>query len=150
MSKSTGPKKRAECVVVAIIRNKHGFVLMTERTRDPMAGMWHLPGGAVEFGENHLLTLVREVKEELGVEVRVTDTRPVAVCSTLYPDADRHVVSLYFFAEIVSGKPQALDGTNAWGYVNDTLARLLLEQGKLLDSCRRALSESLGWKLPLP
>jgi 8-oxo-dGTP diphosphatase len=141
-------KKRAEACVVAIIRNKFNQVLLTKRSRPPMAGMWHLPGGAVEFGEGHLDALVRELREEVGVEIGILDRRPLAACSTLYPEAGRHVVAIYFEARIASGTPKPLDGTVAVCWARFDRVRALNEQGVLLDSCRRALGDALEWKLP--
>jgi 8-oxo-dGTP diphosphatase len=58
-------------VGAAIIRR--GRVLATRRTRPPETrGLWELPGGKVEPGEDPGQALVREIREELGCEVRVT------------------------------------------------------------------------------
>lgn len=141
-------KKRAECAVVAIITDRHGRVLMTQRDREPKAGIWHMPGGGVEFGEGHIAALVREVQEEVGVDIVVTDQRPQFTASTLYPDVDRHVVAIYFAAVVARGKPRALDATRKVMWTNERQAKGLLKKGLLLDSCRRALVATLGWTLP--
>jgi 8-oxo-dGTP diphosphatase len=58
-------------VGAAIVRD--GRVLATRRTSPPQArGLWELPGGKVEPGEEPADALVREIGEELGCEVRVT------------------------------------------------------------------------------
>ncbi|NHJ12837.1 MAG: NUDIX domain-containing protein [Candidatus Thorarchaeota archaeon] len=46
-------------------------VLMTTRDKDPGKGLWSIPGGAVEVGESQQEALVREVKEETGVNIEV-------------------------------------------------------------------------------
>jgi len=59
-------------LVVAAAVLRHGRVLAARRTRPPAAaGRWELPGGKVEPGEQPCAALVREVREELGCEVRV-------------------------------------------------------------------------------
>jgi len=141
-------KKRAECAVAAIITDRYRRVLMTQRDREPKAGMWHLPGGGVEMGEGHLAALAREAQEEVGVDIAILEARPQFVASTLYPDVDRHVVAIYFTARIVRGKPRALDGTRQVQWANEKKARAWLKQGLLLDSCRRALAQTMGWHLP--
>ena len=141
------PKKRAEAAVVAIIVDQKQRVLLTRRTRQPMAGMWHMAGGGIEFGETQEEALRRELMEELGIGVMILDALPVAVCSTLYADADRHVVALYFRAAIAEGAPRALDATDAVGWFDQRLVRTLQAKGLLLDSCRSALDRALGWKL---
>lgn len=140
-------KKRAEAAVVGIIVDGKGRVLLTRRTRAPMIGIWHMPGGAIEFGETTEQALVRELKEELGVEAALVGRLPVALCSTLYPDVDRHVVALYFRARITDGSPRALDGSDAVGWFAEAAVRRMQAKGLLLDSCRHALEHALGWKL---
>ncbi len=59
-------------VGAAIVRD--GRLLACRRTRPPeAAGRWELPGGKVEPGESPASALVREITEELGVEVEVGD-----------------------------------------------------------------------------
>jgi 8-oxo-dGTP diphosphatase len=61
---------KVEVVGAAVVR--HGRVLATRRTSPPeAAGMWEFPGGKVEPGERVEDAVVREVREELGVEVAV-------------------------------------------------------------------------------
>jgi mutator protein MutT len=63
---------RVEVVAAAILRE--GRVLAARRTSPPAAaGRWELPGGKVEPGEDRDQALMREVGEELGVLVEVTD-----------------------------------------------------------------------------
>jgi mutator protein MutT len=46
-------------------------VLLVRRAHEPLKGEWSLPGGAVELGETLAEALVREVREETGLEIRV-------------------------------------------------------------------------------
>ena len=65
-------KPRTVRVVAALIDREDGRVLITQRR--PQAFMplkWEFPGGKVEAGESDETALVREIKEELGVEVEV-------------------------------------------------------------------------------
>jgi 8-oxo-dGTP diphosphatase len=64
----------AEPVVVAAAVLRDGKVLVAQRTRPPeLAGRWELPGGRVDDGEAEPDAVVRELREELGAEVRVLD-----------------------------------------------------------------------------
>ncbi|HTM67790.1 MAG TPA: DUF4916 domain-containing protein [Candidatus Binatia bacterium] len=145
MEKKT-PKKRAEAAVVGIITDRKGRVLLTRRTREPMAGMWHMAGGAVDYGETLEEALVRELREEIGVEATVLSRLPIAICSTVYPSVERHVIALYFRVSI-KGKPEPKDATDAVAWLPQAQVRELYAAGKLLDSCRSALEHALGWKL---
>ena len=57
----------AACALV----DADGRVLLAQRPPGkPMAGLWEFPGGKVEAGERPEETLIRELKEELGIVVR--------------------------------------------------------------------------------
>ena len=48
-----------------------GRVLLVQRRSEPLAGRWSLPGGAVELGETLEAAVIREMREETGLEVQV-------------------------------------------------------------------------------
>ena len=57
-------------VVAAIIENPQGQLLIAERPADKAwAGYWEFPGGKIEPGESHEAALLRELREELGLEL---------------------------------------------------------------------------------
>lgn len=62
----------ASRVVVAGALVLDGALLVAQRRRPPeLAGLWELPGGKVAPGEDEADALARELREELGIEVRV-------------------------------------------------------------------------------
>lgn len=63
----------AAAAVVALIEDGEGRLLLTKRARDPEKGMLDLPGGFADPGESAEQALVREVKEELNLEVEGCD-----------------------------------------------------------------------------
>lgn len=59
-------------VAIAVVRNERGQLLLDQRPYDGMlAGLWEFPGGKLEAGETAVEALVRELREEFGMEVEV-------------------------------------------------------------------------------
>ena len=64
-----------------------GRVLIAQRPPGKtMAGLWEFPGGKVEPGERPEQTLIRELKEELGITVKDDCLAPLTFASHVYPD----------------------------------------------------------------
>ena len=60
-----------EIKVVAAIIQKENKILATKRGYGEFINMWEFPGGKIESGENKEQALVREIKEELNIEISV-------------------------------------------------------------------------------
>ncbi|HLK73522.1 MAG TPA: NUDIX domain-containing protein [Streptosporangiaceae bacterium] len=56
--------------VGAVIKDEQGRLLLIKRGHEPGAGLWSLPGGRIEPGETDAAALVREMREETGLEVQ--------------------------------------------------------------------------------
>jgi len=94
-------------VVAAAIFDADRRVLIAQRPEGKhMAGWWEFPGGKVANGESDADALVRELREELGVEARAH--REITTMSHEYPD--RIVELVLWHASIASGEPRGLDG----------------------------------------
>ena len=89
-----GPSDRAQVqVAVGVLIQSNGAFLLTSRPAGkPYAGYWEFPGGKVEQGESTYDALCRELREEIGIEVR--SARPWKVEVIDYPHA---LVRLHFF-----------------------------------------------------
>ncbi len=73
----------AACALV----DADGRVLLAQRPEGKsMAGLWEFPGGKIEHGERPEETLIRELKEELGITVREDCLAPLTFASHSYPD----------------------------------------------------------------
>lgn len=96
--------------VTAFVRDDHGAVLLIRRTDNEL---WALPGGAQEFGEYIAETVVREIREEAGVTVKVSGlvgiyTNPHHLIE--YSDGEvRQQFSICFRATYLSGQPTPSD-----------------------------------------
>ncbi|MFW6076607.1 MAG: (deoxy)nucleoside triphosphate pyrophosphohydrolase [Hyphomicrobiales bacterium] len=74
-------------VVACVLVDVDGRVLIALRPEGkPMAGLWELPGGKVEPGERPEATLIRELKEELGIDVTQACLAPLTFASHAYAD----------------------------------------------------------------
>jgi 8-oxo-dGTP diphosphatase len=60
-------------VAVGAIVVKDGRVLLARRGKEPSYGLWSVPGGAVDLGEGLKPATRREIREECGIEVDLTD-----------------------------------------------------------------------------
>lgn len=97
--------------VDAIVRNQDGDVLITRRSDD---GTWDLPGGSVEPGETPAESIRREVREETGLDVRITTVAGVFggwAFRHTYPDGQEiEAFSVTFECEIAGGRLRSTDG----------------------------------------
>jgi len=99
-------------LVAAGLIVRDGRLLITQRTQPPaLAGKWEFPGGKIEEGESPEVALARELREEIGVDVRVG--RIWDVLFHRYPDFD--LIMLVYACAITDGEPRAVDvGDLAW------------------------------------
>ncbi len=95
--------------VGALIYNSKKEILLTLRGQKAKneRGTWEIPGGAVEYGETLETGLVREIKEELGIEIKVLEM--LHVCNHILPDEGQHWVSPTYICSIVKGQPKILE-----------------------------------------
>lgn len=105
----------------AFIQDDEGRLLLVKRRRDPEAGHWGLPGGKVDFLERVADTVVREIAEELGVEITLTGL--LCVVDQIDPAAPSHWVNPVHRARITTGtarvmEPDALAGCG-WFALDD-------------------------------
>lgn len=111
-------------IVSAGVVLEKGRVLLTQRKVGAhLEGLWEFPGGKVESGEDPRDALIRELREELGISVRVGDV--VDVTFHKYEDTAKGpgaVLLLFFDATRASdsAEPAALDvAAFRWASVSD-------------------------------
>lgn len=93
--------------ICALAVDTEGRVLLGRRAREPAVGKWDLLGGFMDEGEQPLETLVRELREETGLEVEPGAF--VGVVSDRYGDSGNATVNLCWTARIVGGEARAAD-----------------------------------------
>lgn len=94
---------RVVLTVDAVITDGEGRVMVMERGTDPFRGTWVFPGGLVDPGETVEQACIREVREELGLDVKLIGL--IGIYSEPGRDPRGSFVSIAYRAEIVGGTP---------------------------------------------
>ena len=103
-------------VTAALIWNEDGRVLLARRPANAMlGGMWEFPGGKREKDESLEECLRREIREELGLVVRVED----AAATVRHAYSHFSIILHAYHCRLVSGEPRAL-GCAEWRWVSWT------------------------------
>ena len=98
----------AAAAVAGLIEDDIGRLLMTVRARDPAKGALDLPGGFVDFDETAEDALIREVKEELSLEVKKCFYFKSFPNTYLYDNITMRTVDLAFICAVESFGSQKL------------------------------------------
>lgn len=100
---------RLVLVAACALVDQDGRVLIAQRPQGkPLAGMWEFPGGKIEAGETPEATLIRELKEELSIDVTAACLAPLTFASHAY--ADFHLLMPLYVCRRWQGTVQPLEG----------------------------------------
>jgi 8-oxo-dGTP diphosphatase len=80
------PEKTVFVSAVALVDADHRVLIAQRPEGKSMAGLWEFPGGKVEAGETPEMALVRELKEELGIDITESCLAPFTFASFTYDD----------------------------------------------------------------
>ena len=96
-------------VVAVALVDADGRVLIAERPKGKkLAGLWEFPGGKLEPDERPEEALIRELREELGIEVKAPCLAPLTFASHSYEDF--HLLMPLFICRRWEGFVQPLEG----------------------------------------
>jgi 8-oxo-dGTP diphosphatase len=100
-------------VAVALI-DADGRVLLAQRPEGkPMAGLWEFPGGKMHAGESPEAALIRELREELGIDTHESCLAPLTFASHRYEDF--HLLMPLYVCRRWQGMVSAREGQRlAW------------------------------------
>ena len=113
-SDRVGHAKPIVLVAAAALVDADGRVLVARRPEGKsMAGLWEFPGGKVRDGEVPEQALVRELREELGIDTRDSCLAPLAFASHAYEDF--HLLMPLYVCRVWRGAITPLEGQEiAW------------------------------------
>lgn len=97
-------------VAIALVNEKNEILLAQRPEGKRLAGSWEFPGGKVEPGETPEAALVREIKEELGIDIQAGDLEPFWFLSHDYmAEFNFHLLMPVYLCRRWQGEPQALE-----------------------------------------
>lgn len=145
MEYTRGMKKGSDYIgigVGAMIFDEQGRLLLTKRGQGAKneRGYWEVPGGGVELNETRADAAVREIKEELDVDIELIDE--LQTIDHIIPDDSQHWVATSFIARIKEGQtpkimePEKCDAIE-WFSLDDLPSPLSIATTFNLDAYRK-------------
>ncbi|MGD8191915.1 NUDIX domain-containing protein [Brevibacillus ginsengisoli] len=101
--------------VGAVILNEKNEILLVLRNRAPEKGTWSIPGGKVDLYEMLEDTVVREIKEEVDLDIRVEGF--LCTAETIKPDHEEHWISVIYRTSVVEGEARNMEEGGAIGEI---------------------------------
>ena len=114
MTTSPAPAKPILLVAAAALIDGDGRVLICQRPQGKqLAGLWEFPGGKIAEGETPEAALVRELHEELGIDISSACLAPFTFASHRYPEF--HLLMPVYLCRRWRGTPTPREGQRlAW------------------------------------
>ncbi len=100
--------KEIKTVVCVALVNEDDEILLSQRPpKKHLSGLWEFPGGKVEIGETPENALIREVKEELNIDISQKCIAPLTFSEFDYEDF--HLLLLLYICRKWEGNPQSME-----------------------------------------
>lgn len=93
-------------VASALLHDENGNILLVKNVKGD-SFYWSPPGGAVEEGETLEQAVIREVREETGLESKVTGMHSVR--EVFFSEKGHHALIITFFVQIIGGRIDIMD-----------------------------------------
>lgn len=128
-------------VSAAALIRPDGCVLLAQRPRGDLAGLWEFPGGKLEPAEAPEACLIRELREELSIEVDAAALEPLTFASHAI-NADRHLLMPLYAIRDWQGEPVGAEGQSLEWVASGDLEGFAMPEADvpLIPHVRRAMS----------
>ncbi len=104
--RATGKNMPVVLVAAVALIDVDGRILLSQRPEGkPMSGLWEFPGGKIDKNETPELGLIRELKEELGIDISKSCLAPLTFASHAYDDF--HLLMPLYLCRVWKGTPVA-------------------------------------------
>jgi 8-oxo-dGTP diphosphatase len=123
-------------VVKGLIFKDNKLLIMKRSINDKIGpGLWEIPGGSVEFGEDPVDALIREIKEETNYFVKIL--RPVHTWS--FTSENNHWIGINFLCEIISGDILLSKEHDDYKFVSTNEVKNIVKFKNVIDSLEAIL-----------
>ena len=103
-------------VVAAVIKNEGKILIAKRNLKKSQGGLWEFPGGKIELNESREAAIIREIKEELTIDINVENYIGEKIFN--YPDKDVNLIALE--CKIINGNIKLLEHEDAkWIDISD-------------------------------
>jgi ADP-ribose pyrophosphatase YjhB (NUDIX family) len=122
-----------------LVRDDEGRILLVRRKFEPFSGLWTMPAGFIEYGEDVAETAVRELEEETGLVIEIDGTYAVESCRD---DPRGDTVLVLYKGHVKGGEMKAGDDADEVGFFAlDSLPEIAFNcQRRIID---RLIKESV-------
>ena len=103
-------------VVSGVIIKKDNKILLVKEKQNDNKEWWAFPGGGVDFGESIEDAAIREVKEELGIDIKLNEF--LGFKEVIAPKFDYHSIVFFFVAEPLNDEINKVGEILDFGYFN--------------------------------
>ncbi|PQP83121.1 hypothetical protein C0Q44_15110 [Paenibacillus sp. PCH8] len=101
--------------VGAVILNERHEVLLVWRNRQPEQHTWSIPGGKVDAYESLETAVIREIKEEVDLDISID--RLLCTAETIQPQQEEHWISVLYSTKVIGGHARNLEEGGAIGEI---------------------------------
>jgi len=112
-------------------------ILLTRRNKQPFFGYWVMPGGHVDYGETVEKAIKREMKEELGISVKIK--KLFGVYSDPKRDPRYHTVSVVYLLEKTKDKIRLSEEASEFKFfpLNDLPKKIGFDHWKIINDLKK-------------